>query len=336
MESNDTLLFTISAKKDMSWPVFKEAYAYLQAAQAGGGDTAGEPQERNRAVEGLESLGHCDFYFGRDTWRVYAGPPLLARLPQAGLPAAVLAGARLPGTRQRLEEAVKKYSRQVRMRIEPQPHGWVLMPDRIVVEADSLEILDEFARSLKIAFPHEPPAWSLLHFAASLEDVSSGLAWTAASELNWVRKDFDVQRLIFRPATDDGGGVRLSRYTSPVDTTFDHYLYRDGQQAEVDVNWGRFLALKAYERWVLWYDERRFILAVPATVPLPRLLARCMVLSSGYLPVQRPSLSSRGLAGINMLYYRWIPPQIASLAARKLGQRLLECSLDILFEGASE
>jgi hypothetical protein len=70
-----------------------------------------------------------------------------------------------------------------------------------------------------------------------------------------------------------------------------------------------------------------FLIGVPATMPLPRLLARCLCLCSGLPPVIGGGHAWAGSSAVSTRYYRRVPPQIAELVANKLDQQLDFCDL---------
>jgi hypothetical protein len=75
---------------------------------------------------------------------------------------------------------------------------------------------------------------------------------------------------------------------------------------------------------------QRFIIAVPVGAKLPRLLERALTLCSGYVATFVEGLPfSPEIRGFNL--FRAIPPQIAEMTAKKLGQTLSTHSLDIQF-----
>jgi hypothetical protein len=70
-------------------------------------------------------------------------------------------------------------------------------------------------------------------------------------------------------------------------------------------------------------------MAVPASAKLPRLLERVLTLCSGYTAKYLKNLRSTSsqIQGFNL--FTAVPPQIAEMTAAKLGQTLLQQSLDI-------
>ncbi|MBD1929830.1 hypothetical protein H6F74_26875 [Trichocoleus sp. FACHB-90] len=332
---SDQLLYVISAKKEMPWVSFKEVFNYLYTLKVApaAGDLNGINYKRFQTVRALDALGHCDFDFSEEGNKVYAAPPVLVRLPCAGFPQAILAGARSPQSIHKLSEACKVIGSHINLHVSEQPNELVFVPVRVAVQAESTEELVMLADSLGISFDKQPGAWSLLHFAASLDDYLATRQWVARPELNLKRKDFDSTSLQFREPQNAATGIRLSKYTNPVRNVPVQFLWKDSLCTQIDGDWGRYVVLKLTGLSVLVYDERRFTMAVPASVPLPRLFERALVLCSGYAATFVPTKSMPRLnqktSGFNL--FRDIPPQIAEMTAARLGQSLLLQSLDINF-----
>ena len=322
------MLYVISAKMEMSWVSFKEAFDYLYRldATASSVELDGINYKRFQTVRALDSLGHCDFDYRDDGSKVYAAPPVLVRLPCAGFPQAILAGARSPQTIQQLSTACKSIGNHIiNLEVTEQASELVLVPQRVAVQAEDVGELQAIANSLKIPFLETPSAWSLLHFAADIDNYLGTLQWYNSPELTWKRETFDLSCLQFRSSSSTAGGqgVRLCRYSHPSRNTKICYLWQNGSCTQIDLDWGRYAILKVSGLNVLIYDKRRFIMAVPASAKLPRLLERALILCSGYaaryienLPGDRPEI--RGFT-----LFQAIPPQIAEITAAKLSQTLL-------------
>jgi hypothetical protein len=287
----DALLFTVSAWRECTWGQFRDAFDELHLrwlAAAGSGREQGS-QVRIRAARTLENLGHMDLLFEGSEGTVAVGPPVLAQIPVPGLPRAVLCGSRAPESVDRLRDACRDNG-EVWVLCERQVGRDPFAPARIELRGTSTDVLHDVAERLRVA--HEPvaPAWSLLSASASLEAYRESLSWREDTDLNWRREDFDPGELRFGPVRQTGDLV-LSRYIDPVRGTWRFWLWRGQERAEVDdPSWARFAVLSSAGQRALTYDAREGSLAVPASVPLPRLLARAMALTSGYAPstINRP------------------------------------------------
>lgn len=333
-ETSEKLLYVISAKKELAWRSFKETFDYLYNIKMGLSEENTDKDEiknkRLQAMRALDSLGHCDLDFSGDSskWKVYAAPPVLVRLPCAGFPQAILAGARSPATIGQLSEACQSVGHHINLEVTEQFSELGLIPKRVAVQAEDVGELRAIGNLLKIPFIETPSAWSLLHFAASIDDYLATLEWSKEPELNWQSKTFDPISLQFQSIKETDCPLRLSQYSHPSRNTKFYYLWQDEKCAEIDRDWGRYAVLKALRRNVLIYDKCRFTMAVPASANLPRLLERALTLCSGYAakyekksPRDRPQIQ-----GFNL--FSAVDPQIAEMTADKLGQRLLQQSLD--------
>ena len=135
---SDQLLYVISANNEMSWASFKEAFNYLYTLQVDSIDRErdGIKSKRFQAVRVLDALVHCDFNFNEN--KVYAAPPVLVRLPCAGFPQAILAGARPPQTIQKLSDACKSIGNHINLEVMEQPGQLVLIPRRVAVQVEDV------------------------------------------------------------------------------------------------------------------------------------------------------------------------------------------------------
>ena len=334
-ETSEKLLYIISAKKEVTWLSFKETFDYLYNLETGvreeNTDKDGIKNKRFQVIRALDSLGHCDFNFSDDSSKskAYAAPPLLVRLPSAGFPQAILAGARSPATIKQLSDACHSVGTHINIEIKEQASELVLIPKRVAVQAEDVRELEAIASSLSIPFIETPSAWSLLHFAASIDDYLATLKWSNDPELNWKRETFEPNSLQFKPPKETETNIRVSRYSHPSRNTKICYLWQDGRGTEIDLDWGRYAILKALRLNILIYDKGRFTMAIPASANLPRLLERTLTLCSGYAATYVKKLPStyQQIQGFNL--FSAIPPQIAEMTAAKLGQTLLMQSLDI-------
>jgi hypothetical protein len=93
----------------------------------------------------------------------------------------------------------------------------------------------------------------------------------------------------------------------------------------VDPDWGRFAILSKAGRNVIHYERVAAILALPAAIPLPKLLARTLCLCSGLVPRIISGSAVTGSA-VNVPLFRLylnVPPEFAQIVAGKLDQMLI-------------
>lgn len=334
---SDWLLYVVSAKKEISWLSFKKVFNEVYRLEA---DPNLNAEERDRSQKGikiirfetvraLDALGHCDFDFSDEGSRIYADPPVLVRLPLAGNPQAILAGARSPQTIKEISKACQSVGNHIHLEVTKQPGELSLVPHRIAIHTHKIAELEAIAQSTGIAFTETPAAWSLLHFSASLEDYLATLQWSEVPELSWKRETFAPIYCQFSPYQEKDGNIRLCKYINPVRNMPIYYLWKNEQSTRIDPYWGRYAVLKALGLDILMYDRQQSILAVPIGATLPRLLERVLTLCSGYVAKTTDKLKLETIKTSKFKLFRDIPPQIAELTAAKLGQSLLRQSVNI-------
>lgn len=328
---SDELLFVISAKQEMSWSAFKQVFDYLYTLHCTANQLEKSDLKRQRmaTIRTLNALAHCEFDFTENYSKVYVAPPVLVRLPAIGFPQAILTGGRSPTTILELSDACQSVGDCINLEVIELESDLMLIPKRVVVQAEEVGELNAIANYIKIPFRETPSAWSILHFAASIDDYLATLQWSNDTELNWQRQTFDPISLQFRSLPETDTNIRISQYTHPSRNTNIYYLWQDEKCTQVDPDWGRYIVLKTLRMNVIIYDRRRFIMAVPARAKLPRLLERSLTLCSGYVSryIEKLPFTQLEIYGFNL--FRAIPPQIAEMTAFKLGQTLTLKSLDI-------
>ncbi|SRR6266498_2677814 len=286
-DSTDRLLYVISARREMAWSAFKQIFDQLYLSETGTIDDT--CFKRGETLRALSNLAHCEFEFGRNASRVYVLPPALVRLPEAGLPRAVLAGARSPETISEIKRVCAEHSYIVE--IVEQIGGAAFTPLCVIIHTQTVEGLRKVAQRLGIVFESTPPAWLLANAAGTLGHLRDSLDWRVGSELNWPRKQFDPRSLQFNDFADTSADLMLIRYTDPKRRINLHMLRSNERYAEIDCEWGRYALLNHFGINVVVYDERQFILGVPASAPLPAVLARALGLCSGKTARRLPRAS---------------------------------------------
>lgn len=326
-ELGDTLLFALSATRLWSWSAFKKAFDEWMVARAA---AVGTPDRlssfaRWRSAGLLDSLGHCDFTSRDGSWQLRSGPAVAARLPAAGLPKAVVCGARSPETLPALLRHAGRFRRSVRVVSSPQHAVRYYAPMRIEIEANDFSDMVQFCQDVGIRIAREPPSWSLALRAGDLRGYLSRLTWSDDPEIGWLRQDFDPRSGKF--GVPRNTPQRLSRYQDPIRGLWRYRLLRGTSSAAVDTAWGRWAVLHWASRRVINHDAATGLLSVPAGIPLPRLIARALVLCSGRSPGLAPAGSlepppevASGDQASWVETYSAVPADIFEVIASKLGQ----------------
>src|SRR4051794_29995558 len=106
--AGDQLLFALAYWRSASWEQFKKAADSIYEQQTRS-DWKPVSIHRWETLRLLSALGHCEFALG-ESIVIETLPAKLVRIPQSGLPTAVLCGARSPTTVGDLKEAAQSLS----------------------------------------------------------------------------------------------------------------------------------------------------------------------------------------------------------------------------------
>ena len=310
----DALLYAVSASRDVNWESFKRL---VDAVCVPDGQFATEMRfVRTEAVDVGSELGHWEVIRTDTATRIVIAPPVLARLPWPGRPRAVLCGSRSPDTISEIRQACDAIGGLSIAPTDQAHHPFA--PKRVEVCGDTEEQLSALASELSLRFDSTPAAWSMACTAGSVGGYLESLSWETNEELNWDSREFDIDALAFRSSA---GGTnrhqfRLVAYSHQSGWTWRDWLWNGGRVAETDRSWGRYCLLAITGRSVLRYDHRSGVATVPRQVPLPRLHARALALSSGKAPGLEPGI------GIGLRAYRSVSHPIFDVVASKMHQHL--------------
>ncbi len=317
MSSGDLLLYVLSARKELSWSVYKAVFDILASKER----LQYEDVNLARAltIRNLDALAFCEFFGGSSDRKVLSVPSYLVRLPTTA-PKALLTGARAVSTL----KTVLTICQELKIHVSAaEQEGEVahLCPSRIELTADSDALFQKFAACAGIQFLQTPSSWGLAHTSAGLDEIIAGLSWQQVPELTWPRADFDVDRCHFRVIPQSlRKSVRLTRYKHPQRGIVRYHIWNGLLSAQIDPDWGRYFVLKEMNNHIMYFDQEKHLLAFPRTVRLPRLLGRAVSLCSGFLPKLLPPVAPT--SHLEYLAYEFVPKPLASTIAGKLGQHL--------------
>ncbi len=335
----DRLLYALSTREKMSFSNFEIAfntiYPLVHKSASQDNEEANFTFYKFQTLRFLDALGHCEYDFS--TRYVYACPPYLVLLPGFGLPKAILTGARSPELLHRLKMFVKQNKSSIEYREVSQRVKYLLLPKAILLESISKDLFKDAAESVKIGcLSGEPAAWCLLNYTIDIEKVKQSLSFSERAEIDWPRRTFLILNLSFNKYASRVDDYRLVEYTNPITQQRLHFLWDGKKAAQVDRDWGRYLILAHSDLSVLLYDAKRFLLAVPSTAPLPRLIARALTLCTGLSPAEA-ILKGQPVAWIPASFrfniYEAVLPSIAGIVSERLGQKLMDFSLAVDEDG---
>jgi hypothetical protein len=312
---SDELLLVLSRRGEVAWPTCRRYIDELHARLAGG-----QPKPRNLetvTTSTLQSLGHITVDFTEGSGVVRVAPRVLARLPVAGRPTAVLVGHRTADNQELFLDSCGRV------------HGaWAtasagggegpFIPYRLSVETDSVDDLATVAAAVEARFDPDPAAWRVLQMAETVDTYRRSLLWRVQQDLNWERRDFDVDSVRWTALGASGDG--LAEFTDPRTSRRTYRLRRGDRVADVDRAWGCYIALAAAVRNVLYYDGEAIFIPLSARLPAP--FDTALTLCSGFAPRVVRITNAPGCPAA-CLRYSAVPQPLADLAAAKLGQCLV-------------
>ncbi len=310
----ELMLHVITARGTVSWKTWNEALASVANSRA-------LPPELSPALAAriLDSLGHIEVTTSSSGTNMAAAPAVLAMLPRAGLPRAVLCGGRSPELERRLDDAAAYENARVIV-VPPGPER-LENPRSFILEADTPESLSAVARRIGVPFPNVPPAWALANCIAPVSDYIASLQWRNEEEPTIPASEFDPEALRFREPNRTRATLRLLQYF-PRKLPPYHELRQGAKFARADRDWGIHAVLIDNARNVIVHDKQAHALAVPSSTALPKLYARSLALCSGLPPAWLPATEvAWGLGEARgFLVYPHVPSHIAELVFIKLGQ----------------
>jgi len=332
---SNTLIYAMSTKGSMKLEQFNEMFRHVYLPIGSENEEQIDIDARRQAIRMLDSLGYCEFDF--DNRVVFMCRPALVLLPSFGLPNALLVGARTPRLVNSIKEAIR--AKRKKAILKPFRHSEVYagIPPAICIEATDKGLLRDIAEKVDIACDVESPAaWKLAVMSASLYEILGTLRFEEREELDWGKKTFIKEWLMFSKYSAEEGSQTLAEYRHPDTRQLYHWIWNNGSAAEISRDWGRYAALANAGNNILMYDRKRFELAVPVTVPLPCLLARAAALCSGIPPYSAISCKQR-TSNIPPQHpyqvYSDVPPRVAGMIASKVNQKLLNISFAVEKEG---
>jgi len=327
---SDDLIYAMSTRGIIPIDEFNSLFRMVYAPGISDERDSIDIDIRRQVVRLLDSLGYCEFDF--DGRRVYMCEPALVLLPTFGLPKAVLIGARTPLLIKKIKEIVKTHKDKMMLHIVSQSTADFSMPPLIYIEAidkDSIkEVADKCGLSIDL---DKPAAWALANFSGSLDDLKKSIQFIPFAEMNWKRRAFNIDKLVFssqEPASH--GSLLLIEYKNPINQQSRHVLLANDSAAEVDRDWGRYIVLSNSQKHVIVYNEKMQKLIIPVTVPLPCILARAVALCTGHVPKITTVSSKIGDIPPNhpVYVYSGVPKIMAELISNKLEQKLYYSSFE--------
>ena len=243
------------------------------------------------------SLNFYDFIgildYDYETKSIVLNPPQLVFIPTAKGRKVLLIGSRDNTLLEKIVTTGPKHKLQVEITKQFSSNERLLLPDVITIKAfqqanDSYgeNSIKAFATELNIKFTTDYfPQVAMQDFSATIVDFENTLQETNENDYDWARYIFNPETLDF----DKNESLTFDKLFSLVryklnEYTYDHKLWKNNKCYQVDLNWGRFIVLKHFQKGVILFDNTSNKVAIPISTPLPRLLSEAIMLLSGKAP----------------------------------------------------
>jgi hypothetical protein len=243
------------------------------------------------------SLNFYDFIgildYDYETKNIILNPPQFIYIPTIRGRKVLLIGARDSALIELIVNSAPKYNLQVEISKQFSSNERLLLPDVITINAFKHSIdnfgeksLKAFADELQITFiENSLPQVAFLNFSANITEYERILQATDENDYDWARYIFNSETLKFEKSQENVIDKSFSLLQYKLNEyTYQYKLWKDNNCYQVDINWGKFIALKHFKKNVILIDSEKNKVAIPIDLPLPRLLAESIMLLSGFAP----------------------------------------------------
>jgi hypothetical protein len=236
-------------------------------------------------------IGILDYDY--ETKKIVLNPPQFIFIPTEKGRKVLLIGARDTALIENIIAKAPKHKLQVEITKQFSSNERLLLPDVITIRAFQQEndsygenSIKAFANELNIKFTTDYyPQVALQDFSATIVDYENTLQETNQNDYDWARYIFNPETLDFdkNETPNFDKSFSLVRYKLN-EYTYEYKLWKNNKCYKVDLNWGRFIALKHFHKEVILFDNSNNKVAIPISTPLPRLLSEAIMLLSGKAP----------------------------------------------------
>ena len=336
---NDMLLTYLTVKRESSAKDYFDAFESVYQKRFGPDEIESHLIELSRlkrwSLNYLDYLGILDYEYS--TKKIVVNPPQFILIPTHSGRKALLIGGRSPELLQKIKAQTEKEG--LHLNLEPQDKSLspFILPTTVTVtgfdESDGNKIERKFkkiAETCSIFFnPEKLPQFRLAEFSGNIDEYKSQLTPDERfNDAGWPARIFDVDQLRFIPidtqSIDKSFSLveyRLTEYS------FKHRLWMNDHSYDINKNWGRLMILNHFRKEVIFNDRERNIIAIPASIPLPRLISEAMTLFSGKAPRRLYLEIEEIKTWFNV--YENIPPIFASNYFKKVGQKKQERTINL-------
>jgi hypothetical protein len=281
----------------------------------------------------LDYMGFLDFDY--KSGKIVVNPPQLIAIPTNIGRRMILIGGRSPRLIDNLWTATQEANFNFYSITQHESISTFLLPNTIIVEGFGKKNELEVDKKMQLIsdkcgikyMPNEFPQFALAEFSGSLNEYKSNLkADENFNDQGWNVKLFNPFYLQFIREESHQFDKTLALVEYKLNEhKYIHKLWVNGLAHNIDKSWGRFIILQHNNKHVIVNDRKKAIIAIPASLPLPRLISEAMTLFSG----EAPSRERHNINNYNGWYsiYKNVPHIFAYNFFKKVGQNIIELNI---------
>lgn len=275
-------------------------------------------ERRKSSINILDYLGYVDFNYTDD--KIYTLPPKIISIPSHAGMKALLIGGR---DEKMINEMISYCSKRnnvisISFKKQSEKNLKMLIPDSIIYESNSKREFENLANHFQIEFDD----WYILKLKNFLPTLSQYEQFNMSKGSSESWEKFGLEKKVFRKETlkfelVNGYDKEYSLTECRPSYIPEYALWINQSYYTIDKNWGKYLFINNCSEKVRGYGHGNYFakpneifcnannLAIPASLPLPKLFSRIILQLSGEAPDNR----LMNLKGKNVWYnvYRNIP-----------------------------
>lgn len=289
--SGNNLCNFLSLKGKLTTEEFFKAFEFYFSKEFSITENTNLTKLKRASLNFYDFIGILDYDY--ETKSIVLNPPQFIFIPTTQGRKVLLIGARDMALIKAIIEKSPSHNLQVEITKQFSSNERLLLPDVITIKAFGTSSenygernLKALADELQIKFSNDYfPQLALQDFSANIADYESTLKETNENDYGWARYIFNPETLRFEKSETENFDKSFSLLEYKLNEyTYRHKLWKDNKCYQVDLNWGRFVALKHFNKNEILFDSTSQKVAIPVSTPLPRLLSEAIMLLSGKAP----------------------------------------------------
>jgi hypothetical protein len=332
-DKGNLLLAYLTTKKESVASEFYDVFERIHGRDSFKGDIGNYlnfSRIKRTSLNLYDFLGYLDYDY--QTSKIVVNPPQLIYIPVKKGRKVLLIGGRDSAFINTLTEHAKKLGLGIDIYKQEEVNSLLLIPDTITISACGSgrqgygeRELKALSEELKITFHiNELTQYGLQEFSTDITKYESHVFANnevSSEDYDWARKIFNPETLRFDKVDTKTFNTQYTLVEYKLrEWEYHHKLWVGGKCYSVDKNWARYMIIKQAKMQVIIYDSDKQIVAIPASLPLPRILAEAIALLSGKAPLnQQHELGGRKYW---YLLYENIPSVFIQNFFMKLGQKV--------------